>query len=127
MEKIILLTPKEYWLWSNAPWRCLCMGEVGSSKMNTSRVNWHSQVLLLPSWISAVFVGLAVGKEWIGVLLLLLTMRLADPIYGLYFSASTRSPRRRHIGTNAFFLISQLIFWATVFLLLYAFQLVHPV
>jgi hypothetical protein len=90
--------------------------------MSASRYDWHRDTLGLPSTISAMLFGLALGSWWLGGFLILVSLVLFDQPYQLYFSNREGFARRRHIGSNVLFIIAQIIFWGIAFALLYAFK-----
>lgn len=83
--------------------------------MDSAERNWHRDILALPSAIGAVLVGFALGSWWYGLALLVLVLAPYHRAYRAYFSESKAHPRRRSLGTNAFFVVVQLVLWAGVF------------
>jgi hypothetical protein len=90
--------------------------------MSTSRYDWHRDTLGLPSTISAMLFGLALGSWLLGVFLIFVSLALLYQPYCFYFSKHEGFARRRHIGSNVFFVLVQIIFWGIAFALLYAFK-----
>lgn len=77
--------------------------------------DWHRELVALPTAFGASLVGFALGSWWYGLPLIVLALIPYHRAYIAYFSESKAHPRRRHLGTNAFFVVAQLVLWAGVF------------
>jgi len=62
---------------------------------------------------------MALHSWWLGIGLSLVALVVFYQPYRLYFSSAEEHPRRRHVGSNLFFIVAQLIFWAIAFGLLH--------
>jgi hypothetical protein len=88
--------------------------------MGSVERDWHREILALPTALGATLVGFALGSWWYGLPLIALALLPYHHAYVAYFSVSKAHPRRRHLGTNAFFVVAQVALWASVFFAVHA-------
>ena len=91
------------------------IADVRLQLMDSAQRDWHREILALPSALGAMLVGFALGSWWYGMALVVLVLAPYHRAYRAYFSEAKAHPRRRDLGTNAFFIVAQLVLWVGLF------------